>query len=237
MSKLTEFEKIAKNTEAVKEKISDDVLIVAATKGQSKKTLEGLQKAGISNFGESYVDEFCQKYEGFMVGDASDNSIGNHNLESSSKSKNVNEANAWHFIGQLQSNKVRHLAGMKISLFQNVDRPSLITELAKHFKGNDILIQLDTTGIPKRGGAEAKEIPALIDLAIKNSLNPVGIMVLAHQIDGQNKDEAIQDFKLAKKIQTDLGLKILSAGMSDDFELAVGEGANMIRLGRVLFQD
>lgn len=163
----------------------------------------------MTEFAESYTREFLEKIQELNI-------------------SNVK----WHFVGQLQSNKVRQLVGHPISLFQSVDRQSLISELGRHFPNNDILIQVDTTGDLARGGAHFSQVENLVNTAKENSLNPIGIMLIARV----GATESIEDFKLARKIQQDFGLSVLSAGMSDDFELAVGEGATMIRLGRVLFE-
>ncbi len=193
---------------------------MAATKSQSVDFLLSLTEVGLSDFGESYVGEFKQKFSEYFE---KFSRLGPKSAESGANPK-------WHFIGQLQSNKVRELKGQEIALFQSVDREGLITALTKYFPQNEILIQLDTTGDPKRGGADQNEVPRLLELADTAGLKPVGIMLIARI----GIKERLEDFRLAKRLQEKLGLEILSAGMSDDFEVAVGEGSNMLRLGRIL---
>lgn len=202
-------ERLAEISQRIQSAGGRGIRIVVATKSRDIDTLIPLAELGMTDFGESYVEELLKKQT------------------DSQAPANIN----WHFIGTLQSNKVRLLEGQKISLFQSVDRPSLIQKLGKHFPGNDVLIQLDTTGQPNRSGASPEEISDLCELSTQNSLNPKGIMLIARK----DKKECIEDFKLAHKIQQTLGLPILSAGMSNDFELAVGEGATMVRLGTALF--
>ena len=187
-----------------------DVQIVGAVKGQGISVLEESLRSGLRDFGGSYVNELLQQ-----------------NAELKEAAGQVN----WHFIGQLQSNKVKSLKTTGIKLFQSLDRESLLRSLAKHIPGAEILLQLDTTGNPDRGGASLEEIPALLDLSRELGLRPEGIMV----INRQDPDSAIQDTKTAYGLKERLGLRLLSAGMSNDYEVAVGQGANMIRLGSALF--
>lgn len=198
----------------------EGVKIVAAVKGQDAPVLESLLEAGVADFGESYVQEFLSRPDAFFEDGGFENA-------SSQKPR-------WHFIGQLQSGKVKNLkqkgAGA-ISLFQSVDRESLLKELAKHFPGSEVLIQMDTTGEPERGGAFVGDVPRLVELAAELGLAPRGIMVIARQ----KKADALADFRLGKKLQEELGLEIFSAGMSGDFEMALAEGSNMVRLGSALF--
>lgn len=187
-----------------------NVEIIAATKSQTTETLLALNEAGVSHFAESYTQEFIEK-------------------QSSPELQNLSIQ--WHFVGQLQSNKVRQLNQCEVFLFQSVDRKNLICEIGKHFPGSDVLIQIDTTGNPNRGGAQPDDVERLTQLAIENFLNPKGIMLIARV----GVQESIEDFKLARQIQEKMKFSVLSAGMSEDFELAVAEGATMVRLGRALF--
>lgn len=187
-----------------------NVEIIAATKSQTTETLLALNEAGVSHFAESYTQEFIEK-------------------QFSPELQNLSIQ--WHFVGQLQSNKVRQLNQCEVFLFQSVDRENLICEIGKHFPGSDVLIQIDTTGNPNRGGAQPDDVERLTQLAIENFLNPKGIMLIARV----GVQESIEDFKLARQIQEKMKFSVLSAGMSEDFELAVAEGATMVRLGRALF--
>jgi pyridoxal phosphate enzyme (YggS family) len=144
----------------------------------------------------------------------------------------------WHFIGQLQSNKVRSALSYA-SVIHSLDRQSLLDSLAKATsdlpKPTDVFIQLNLTDDPGRGGIQPKDLRSFADQVLQvRSLNLLGVMGVA-SLD--NPPEL--DFARIQTASTDLqgiapGAKFISAGMSEDFEAAIGYGATHLRIGSAI---
>ena len=143
-----------------------------------------------------------------------------------------------HFIGRLQSNKVKSIAE-SVDVWQSVDRADLINEIAKRCvkAGSDvrpkIMLQVNATDEPDKGGCNPQEVSQLFDLATTKGLEVVGLMTV-----GPTSNEPQQTqraFRLVRKLVDDLGLKQCSMGMTGDLEIAIAEGSTMIRIGSALF--
>ena len=143
-----------------------------------------------------------------------------------------------HFIGRLQSNKVKSIAEL-VDVWQSVDRVDLINEIAKRCVKADsdirpkIMVQVNATEEPDKGGCNPQEVSQLLDLATAKGLEVVGLMTV-----GPTSNEPQQTqraFRLARKLVDDLGLKQCSMGMTGDLEIAIAEGSTMIRIGSALF--
>lgn len=181
-----------------------EVRVVAVTKGHPPEVAAAAVAAGFSDLGENYAQEMLAKVA--LVPGAS-----------------------WHFVGRLQSNKVRLLAG-HVQLWQSIDRRSLIRELAKRDPGARVLIQVDLAGTEGRGGADRGDVGALVDLAREAGLVVAGLMgVAAPQVDA-----AREGFAWMSATAGELGLDEVSMGMSGDLELALEAGATMVRIGSAL---
>lgn len=137
-----------------------------------------------------------------------------------------------HFIGQLQTNKVRSLAGI-ITVYETVDRPSLVREIAKRAPGATVLVQVDTSGEPGKGGCPLQEVPELVDLAVAEGLDVRGLMTVGPTVGGPEAARA--GFRAVRTMLDRLGLPVLSMGMTDDLEVAVQEGSTQVRVGSALF--
>lgn len=185
-----------------------DVVVVAVTKGFGPDAIEAAVGAGITDVGENYAQELLAKLADLRV-----------------------PAPRVHFIGRLQSNKVRLLVG-HVDLWQSVDRPSLVTELAKRAPGAAVLVQVNTSGEPQKGGCPEAEAPALVELARRHGLDVQGLMTVGPL---GPPEAARPGFRRLRRLCDDLGLPVCSMGMTADLEVAVAEGATMVRVGTALF--
>ncbi|MCY4630804.1 MAG: alanine racemase [bacterium] len=184
------------------------VRIVAVTKGRDRLTAAAAVAAGLGELGENYAQELLEKTPGL-------------------------DGVRWHFIGNLQSNKVRRLAPY-VAVWQSVDRPRLLGEIARHSPGAEILIQVAAQPVPGRGGCDPATARRLIAEAKDLGLAPMGLMSMA--IPGP-PTEVRRQFRQVRSLADDLDLAVRSMGTSSDLALAVKEGANMLRLGRVLLGE
>lgn len=137
-----------------------------------------------------------------------------------------------HFIGQLQSNKVRQLAGF-VDVWETVDRPRLVDEVAKRAPGATVLLQVDTSGEPGKGGCAPGDVPDLLRAARRAGLVVDGLMTVGPTAGGP--EAARPGFRLVRRLVDDLGLATCSMGMSGDLEVAVEEGSTQVRVGTALF--
>ncbi len=139
-----------------------------------------------------------------------------------------------HFIGQLQTNKVRALAPI-VSLFGSVDRASQVSELAKRVAGARILVQVAAAGAQGKGGCPITEVPALVAAATAAGLSVEGLMAVGPTEGGPEAARPL--FRSVRALATALGLATCSMGMSDDLEVAVQEGSTQVRIGTALFGE
>jgi pyridoxal phosphate enzyme (YggS family) len=137
-----------------------------------------------------------------------------------------------HFIGRLQTNKVRLLAPI-VSVYETVDRSSLVAELAKRVPGARVLLQVSTAGEEHKGGCALAEVPSLVDAATGAGLGVDGLMTVGPTVGGP--EAARPGFRAVRSLLDRLGLGVLSMGMTDDLEVAVQEGSTQVRVGSALF--
>jgi len=204
------------NYQKIKQEIKTATL-VAVSKNRSISQIEELIDMGVTDFGENRVREFLDKWE----------SLPDLN---------------WHFIGQLQTNKVKYLIG-KVSLIQSLDSLKLAEEIEKQSQKrqmvNDCLIQLKFDDQDVRGGVKLEELPLLYDYCLGcKHLRIRGFMVVAPL--GLKKTKLNEVFHFAYSIYQDYQRKnkdmiYLSMGMSADYEAALECGSNMVRIGEKLF--
>ncbi len=195
------------------------VTLVAATKTRTPEEIERALGAGITDFGENRVQEFCEKYERVRGGTR-------------------------HFIGRLQTNKVKFLVG-RCALIHSVDRDALAEEISRRAAQigavQDILVQINIGDEPSKGGYPyAEGLAALLRLGELPSLRPRGFMAMLPL----SRDEALladladRMRRLFEKAQKEApAVRWLSMGMSGDWRLCLGHGANMIRLGSAIFGE
>lgn len=197
-----------------------DVLVIGASKTMPlERILFVRDNTDVKIFGENRVQELLEKYTPDV---------------------------RWHFIGQLQTNKVKYIVD-KVELIHSVDRLSLLQEIdrqaKKHGKVQDILIEVNIGGEEKKGGVAPSEV---IDFAKEVDKYPSvrlkGLMSVLPNVEKEALDAFyLQLSKLYDTLkQTKLDnadIRYLSAGMSNDYDVAVKYGANIVRLGRALFGE
>jgi hypothetical protein len=135
----------------------------------------------------------------------------------------------WHFLGRLQRNKVGALAPW-VTLWQSVDRESLGAEIARRAPGARVLVQVNLGGEPQKGGCATGDAGALVDTLRGLGLDVAGLMTVP-PLD----DEPRRWFAALRELAGRVGATELSMGMSQDYEIAIEEGATYVRVGRALF--
>jgi pyridoxal phosphate enzyme (YggS family) len=196
------------------------VTIVAVTKTHGPEAVRAAAAAGITAVGENRVQEALAKQE----------AISDAPLE-------------WHLIGTLQRNKAKHAVG-RFALIHSVDRFDLAGELDRRGAPGTrqrVLVQVNCSEEPQKGGVEPSELPALLDaLQPLERLDVRGLMTMAALTD--DVAEQRRAFRLLRGLRDEAAgrghvLPELSMGMSGDYAVAVEEGATMVRLGTVLFGE
>ena len=207
---------VAKNIHELQGRLSmlapeRDVRIVAVTKGFGIDAPRAALAAGLTMIGENYAQELVSKHEELSPADR--------------------ERIEWHFLGRLQRNKVRGLASI-VSVWQSVDRFELIDEIARRAPRAKVMVQLNLSEEPQKGGAPVHDGSLLVGHARDMGLDVVGLMGVGSA--GSPADSAAA-FEALVALAEDLGLPERSIGMSDDLEVAVAQGSTMVRVGTGLF--
>lgn len=185
------------------------IRLLAVTKGHGADVVRAAAAAGLVDVGESYARELLGKAEEL------DGQV----------------ALRWHFIGQLQRNKVRALA-LRVHLWQSVDRVALGAEVARRAPGAAVLAQVNLTDDPRRGGCPPADAPELVAHLRDLGLDVRGLMAVAAR---GGPDVARAGFRTVRALADRLELPERSMGMTGDLELAVQEGTTMVRIGTALF--
>jgi len=200
-----------------------DIKLICVTKEAGMNEIEEVLNLGLKDLGENRVRDLVSKYK--VIGDRA----------------------LWHMIGHLQTNKARDAVRVS-SLIHSVDSIRLAGEIDAQAlrikKVQDILVQVNVSGEETKSGIEpAAAFDFLKEISKYPNINIKGLMTIAPEADDPEtvrpffrklrelKDE-INSLKL-----TTYGLQLLSMGMSNDFEVAIEEGANMIRVGRAIFKN
>ena len=185
----------------------DRITLVAVTKGFGVDAARALRQAGIADLGENYAQELREK------ADALDD-----------------PGVRWHFVGRIQRNKVG-LVGEDVHLWHGVDRPAVGDAIARRAPGAAVLVQVDVTGEPQKGGCPPDAAPELVEQLTASGLHVRGLMAVG---PAGAPEDARAGFRLVAALADDLALAERSMGMSDDLEVAVEEGATIVRIGRAL---
>ena len=167
--------------------------------------------------------------------------LGEHNIqligenrwqEAKSKLPSLPPGTEKHFIGHLQTNKVKEVVEA-FDCIETVDSLKLAKAINAINKPADVFLQVNVSQDPAKHGFLPNELEAaLSQIQLLKNLNVTGLMTITAK---QTKDQTRQDFRMMKQLQTKLGLQELSMGMSDDWQIAVEEGATIVRLGSALF--
>ena len=203
------------------------IRIVCVTKGHGVNVKAAAFAAGFSDLGENYAQE--------LVAGAASLGAGAASLGAGAASLGAGAAGSltsprWHFIGGLQTNKVRSLAAI-FSLWQSVDRFSLAQEIAKRAPGAQVLVQLDIAGISGRSGVAPADASELVRKCIDLGLDVRGLMGVG--VPGPPEESRL-GFRMLSNLADELELPERSIGMSNDLEVAVSEGSTMVRVGSAL---
>lgn len=199
------------------------VRLVAVSKTKPAALVDEAVRAGQAIFGENYVQELA------------------------AKAAEVKEPVEWHFIGGLQSNKVKYLAGL-VTMIHSVDRLSLAQEIDRQWgrlgKVCDALVQVNIACEATKCGTSAEEVAGMIrELARLPHLRIRGLMTMPPFFD--DPEGARPYFRELKRLAAEIGaldiprveMGELSMGMSGDFEVAVEEGATLVRVGSAIFGE
>ena len=192
------------------------VTVVAVTKGFGPEAATAALAAELLDLGERYAAELVEKASA---------------VDGSGAPGGGAPSPRWHFVGRLQSNKVRRVAAT-VHLWQSVDRPGLVAELVRHAPGAPVLVQVNVSGEEQKGGCPPAATADLVASLRTGGLDVRGLMCVA--APGGN-EAARPGFRLLRSLADDLGLAERSMGMSGDLEAAVEEGSTMVRVGTALF--
>lgn len=220
---------IGKNIQSVRKRIAaaaersgrdpEEITLVAVTKNHTVPEIQQVIDNGLTNLGENRVQELLPKYE----------ALGNKV--------------SWHLIGHLQRNKVKYIIPF-VYLIQSVDSIALAREIDKRShefgKIQDVLLEVNVSGEASKHGFSPKEVlSALDELAQLKNVNIKGLMMMAPFIN----DTGLLRLYFAKmkelfdtlSKQQGPSFEMLSMGMTNDFEIAIEEGSNMVRVGTAIF--
>lgn len=196
------------------------ITIVGVTKTVGRDAVDEAYTLGLRVFGENRVQDAKEKFATPLPDDAS-----------------------LHMIGSLQSNKAR-VAAELFDVIESVDRVSLVEAVARQAEASgqviDILLEINVAGEAQKAGCPVDQAAALLDLVLsKPALRPMGLMTMAPLVGDQNEVRPV--FRGLRELATELesargvSLPVLSMGMSNDFEVAIAEGATHVRIGRAIF--
>lgn len=214
---------IAQNIEYMKRQVAaacqrvnrspNEVTIVAVTKTQPYAIIEAGYAAGLRHFGENRVQEAQKK----MV-----------NLSHIKPT--------WHLIGHLQTNKVK-IAVRLFDVIHSIDSIRLAEVISNQANNEiEVMLQVNVAHEETKGGFTTAELPkALKTISELPKINVEGLMTIAPWVS--DAEEVRPVFKRLKELCDGMGLKHLSMGMTDDYEVAIEEGATMIRIGRAIFGE
>ncbi len=202
----------------------DEITLVGVSKKHPPEKIIEAYRAGLRDIGENYVQEALGKME---------------TLEK----EGITDIN-WHFIGRLQRNKAKYVVG-KFVLIHGVDSEKLILELEKQCakrcegKVQPILIEVNVGGEESKGGVEPEEVEKLVEVALSQPhLDLQGFMTIPPPYTGEKIRPyfaKMREIKENMEEKFDRKFPHLSMGMSADFEIAIEEGATIVRVGTAIF--
>lgn len=200
-----------------------EVTLIAVSKTKPVEMIREAMEAGANVFGENKVQELCEKYEVLP--------------------KDIH----WHLIGHLQRNKVKYIVG-KAELIHSVDSLRLAEEISKEAlkKGVevDILIEVNVAEEESKFGVTVEDTENLVrEIAALPGLRVQGLMTIAPFVEDPEENRPV--FRTLKKLAVDIekknidnvSMNVLSMGMTGDYEVAIEEGATMVRVGTGIFGE
>jgi len=234
-------EPIAARLERVRERIAaaaarsgrrpDEITLVGASKTVDAGRVAAAVAAGLRDVGENYVQEAEAKYEQVLAGlrDAGSAAAGPR----------------WHLIGHLQTNKARAALAL-FDIIQTLDSERIAAALARHASTPPrvpVLLEIDFTGSPERTGLEPESAPAVVERTLATEALAIQGLMTVPAV-GLSEAETRAVYRRLVALRNDLAIRYpsadweqLSMGMTDDFELAIEEGATIVRIGRAIFGE
>ncbi len=200
------------NIEKLKQELGDNVKLVAVTKKQDIETIKKAKELGLDCFAENRVK-------------AAEEKIPNIDAE-------------WHMIGNLQSNKVKRAVKI-FDVIQSVNSESkamvIDKEAGRLGKRQNVMIQLNIGREEQKYGIDPDHTLDFIKtIRYLGNINIIGLMCIAPLVE--DPEEARPHFKKMKELFDQTDLEYLSMGMTNDYKVAIEEGSNMVRIGRLIFQ-
>jgi pyridoxal phosphate enzyme (YggS family) len=193
----------------------DEITLVAITKGFEAQAVRTAFDSGINNFGENRVQEAEEKI---------------------AQLNDLRPAVTWHMVGRLQSNKAK-VAVELFDIIHSIDSIKLAEILNRRAeKPLHVLLEANVSGEVTKAGFSLGELAAAAkEIGQLPKLKLMGLMTVAPFVPDP---EAVRPvFRKLRELRDSMGLKHLSMGMTDDFEVAIEEGATMLRIGRAIFGD
>lgn len=238
--------RIADNLAIVEERIAkaaqksgrtpEAIQLVVVTKDASVADIEAVLKAGATVIAENRIQEATQKFK----------QVNSLIKKASDATKSIQDFE-WHLIGHLQRNKVKPALQM-FSLIHSVDSLRLFSEISKRSVAEetttDVLIQVNTTGEESKYGLNSDDVSCLIEESANYpNVQVCGLMTIgkltSNPEDNRSAFESLRT--LGEKIEArklpNVDMHFLSMGMTNDFEVAIEEGANLVRIGRAIFEE
>jgi PLP dependent protein len=195
----------------------DEVRLVGVTKGVDEGRILEAHAAGLNDFGENYLQEAKRKIETLQHGIC------------------------WHMIGYIQTNKVKYMSRL-FKYVHSVDRIEVLEALERCGKETKVLFELNLSGEETKHGATEEGLGQMLEkVPSLRHIVPVGLMTMAPFFDHPEKARPLfrrlKETLLQVNEEFSLTMKELSMGMSSDFEVAVEEGATMVRVGTAIFGE
>ena len=218
---MSEIERIRDNYLALLERVrrcgGQSIKVVAVTKTFPASVIRAVHAAGCSAIGENYAQELLVKIDDYRATQVPGDILPKV-----------------HFVGRLQSNKIRQIADV-VSVWQSVDRDSVLQEVALRSPGAHIFIQVNASKEIEKGGCPPDQVERLLGLATQRGLTVKGLMAVGPS-DGDARRTA-EVFADIARLGRQFGLKELSMGMTGDLEIAIDAGSTLIRVGSAIFGD
>jgi len=203
---------LAERAAAIVREIPPGVTLVAVSKTHPAEAIREAYAAGLRDFGENYAQEWREKADALQ--DLADL--------------------RWHFIGGLQTNKVKVLAG-RVATIHTLDRPELARELSRRFQAKGaiarVYLEVNVGGEASKSGCAPEDAPALAEAArALPAVELLGVMGIPPP-----DEDPRPHFRRLRALRDALGLPGLSIGMSADWRVAIAEGSTCVRIGTAIF--
>jgi PLP dependent protein len=210
-------------------RVSDEVRLIAVTKRVPIKRIWQAAALGLTDFGENYMQEAKAKIEAFEKGPPGQEPTHWH------------QPIQWHMIGHVQANKAKFIPG-NFNYVHSIDREELLAHLDRYGKPLSVLFEVNIAGEEQKHGATESGLRTMLSkLGELKNITPVGLMTMPPWSDDPEDSRPVFASlrRLLERVNSEFGLamKELSMGMSGDFDIAIQEGATMVRVGTAIFGD